>query len=132
MYRKYTFYPMESKVKKILLLLCCALSGGSWAAETECENAKGIKYAQCIKKALTKSESELNTAFKQAYSTTPLYSQKEFSVAQKAWLHYRKLECSYQISLNSTASDFPSDREVNEAQCTIELNNERIKQLNDI
>ncbi|MDH0030313.1 MULTISPECIES: lysozyme inhibitor LprI family protein [unclassified Acinetobacter] len=79
-------------MKKLLLILCCTLSAGVYAAETECDNPSNSFEAQkCLSVDVKKYKNELNTVYKKLYSQTD--AKTELDAAQKAWLKYNDLQC---------------------------------------
>lgn len=115
-------------MRKLLLLPLLIIGSSVWA---NCDNKTGHAYSKCISEELAKSQAELTSAYRKAYSDSPKYSQSDLSTAQKTWLKYRDAECKYQVSLNSTSPDYPVDSITDLDLCITSFNQKRIIELND-
>lgn len=78
-------------MKKLLLLLCCTLSAGVYAAG-DCKNpSNSFEIQKCLSNDVRKQKNELNTVYKKLYAQTE--AKSELDLAQKAWLNYKEQQC---------------------------------------
>ena len=116
-------------MKKLLLLLCCTLSAGVYAAgDCEANSKNPSDVATCFQKQSLK---EVNQKYSQLLSKTkkemPLDKVAVTSLinSQKAWLKYRDSYCETYSTYHQEIN--------NHANCIVDLNNKRALQLqNDI
>ena len=90
-------------MKNLLLILCCTLSVGVYAAETECDNPSNSFEAQkCLSVDVRKYKNELNAVYKKLYTQTE--AKKELDAAQKSWLSYKELQCGNFVAVDTGRS----------------------------
>jgi uncharacterized protein YecT (DUF1311 family) len=91
-------------------------------------NSEGVtsKILNCISAELDQQDSRLNEAFKKLMSKLPKYRKRSLVEAQRAWIKFRKANCSFYYDPNGGSAAHLASNE-----CFLNATVDRAKELED-